>query len=207
MKNRFFVILRDNKMLININDQSNIVEYSFTDLETYPNIPFYINIFETENVRKKIKPIVYENLNTLSEKIFKPEVFVLVDDDTMGTEKRAIEEFILLSLAPKKVAIVPQCLLLAPKDIEKYIAVSKSCRLIILSYIKNRKVLAQKFIDNKEYSVEELKELIRNLHDECKLNKLNIYLNGTHLKKYAEIGKVIDIYELLNNTQNLLLNS
>jgi len=207
MKNRFFVILRDNKMLININDQSNLVEYSFTDLETYPNIPFYINIFETNNIRKNLKPMVYENLNTLSEKIFKPEVFVLVDDDTMGIEKRAIEEFILISLAPKKVAMVEQCLLLSPTGIEQYISVSKSCRLIILSYIKNRDILAQKFIENKDYSVEELIKLIRTLHDDCKFNKLDIYLNGTHLKKYSEIGKVIDIYELLNNTQKLLLNS
>jgi len=206
MKNRFIVILRDNKMLFKINDQSNVIEYSFTDLKAYPNIPFYINIFESENIRKSIKPIVYENLNTLSEKIFKPEVFVLVDDDTMGIEKRAIEEFILISLAPRKVAIIEQCLLLAPNDIEKYIAVSISCRLIILSYIKNRDVLAQKFIDNKACSVEELKELIRNLHDDCESNKLDIYLNGTHLKKYSQLGKVIDTYELFDNAQKILSN-
>lgn len=207
MKNRFFVILRDKKMIFKINDQSDIIEYAFTDLETYPNIPFYINIFETENIRKSIKPKVYENLNTISEKVLRPEIIVLLDDDTMGIERRAIEEFIRISLSPKNVYFFQQCTLTAPNNQNGHIVVSKSCRTLILSYIKDGIVLEQNFYDNKKYTLEELKELIRNLHPDCKFNNFDVYLNGSHLKEYSKIGEVIDVYELLNNAQTILLKT
>ncbi|WBW94939.1 hypothetical protein [Oceanirhabdus sp. W0125-5] len=203
MKNRFFVIFRDNKMLISINDQSNLIEYSFKDLKTYPNIPFYVNIFDTDNMKKKIKPIVYENLNTLSEKIFKPEIYILAEDDTMSIEKRLIDDFMFTTLAPKKVFFVDQCVLLTSSNIDDYISISKSCRMFILSYIKSNHIIAQKFIDKKDYSSEELNKLINSLHDDCKSNKIDIFLNGTHLKKYSHMGKIIDTFELLENAQKL----
>lgn len=62
-------------------------------------------------------------------------------------KKRALDEFIRRTFLPKKIILVHQQTLLASDEKKEYISVSKSCRLLVISYVNNRKVLAQEFIE------------------------------------------------------------
>lgn len=207
MKNKLFIILRNKKMVVKINNQEKLAEYPFTTLKNYPNIPFYVNLFELGPIYREIKSTVYKNINSFSKNISKPEIFILLDDDSMGIEKKAIEEFMQVTFSPKKIQVVQQCEVLVPFDTKEFISISKTCRLFVISYLKNRKLIAQKFIDKKELLVDDLKEAIKELHNDCKYKKIEIFLNGIHLKEYSEIGQVIEINELLANAHNRLSNT
>lgn len=89
MRNKLFIILRNNTMVVKINKQDKLVEYPFTTLKSYPNIPFYVNIFELGPIYKEIKSIVYKNINSFFKNIFKPEIFILIDDDSIGIKKKS----------------------------------------------------------------------------------------------------------------------
>lgn len=52
-----------------------------------------------------------------------------------------------VTFSPKKFLTVQQCSVLSPVEIDEYISVSKTCRLLIVSYVKNGQVLAQNLID------------------------------------------------------------
>jgi len=76
-----------------------------------------------------------------------------------------------ITFSPKKLLVVHQCNFLAQAVIDEYISISKTRRLFILSYVKNGHVFAQKLIDKKEFTIDELKESIKNLHNDCKYKK------------------------------------
>ncbi|WBW95066.1 hypothetical protein [Oceanirhabdus sp. W0125-5] len=206
MRDKLFIVLRDNKMIVKVNNEDKLIEYHFNTLTSYPNIPFYVNIFELGSIFKEIKCEVLSKIRSNVKRFLKPEIFVLIDDDAMGIEKRAIIEFISITFSPKETFLVEQSAVLSPFDTKEYISISKTCRLFVVSYIKDRKVIAQKFIDNKELLVDELKELIKELHNDCRYKKMEIFLNGIHLKNYTEIGQLVEINELLTNAQKILMN-
>lgn len=207
MINKYFVLLRDNKILIKINNHDNTLEYELTKLKEYPYVPSYINIFEhitKYDLVKKIRPLIKDNLKTITEKLLKPDVFIVCEDDTIGSEKKILIDFSSILFNPRNKFLANQCTFLSPKDITDYIAVSRSCRMFILSYVKDRDIVTQKHLHLKDYSVDELKNLIYNLHDDCRYHNLKIFLNGSHLQNYSELGKIVTQYELLNNIQKML---
>lgn len=202
MKNRYYVLLRNNKIYIRINKQKNTLEYSIKDIPTYPHVPFYVHLFNAKDALKSIRPLIKQNLYTLKEKLFKPEVFVITDDDTVGFEYTAIEDFIMVSFMPKSVFLALQYAFITPFNTTTYVCVSKSCRMFVLSYVKDRELSAQKFLPSYDYTIEELNEYIHNLHPDCKTGNVNIYLNGNDLSKYSSLGSIVDKYRLLDIAQD-----
>lgn len=202
MKNRYYVLLRDNKIFTRINEHKNIIEYTINDIPTYPYVPFYVHIFNINGLIKSVHPLIKRNLYSLKEKFFKPEVFVIIDDDTVGFEYNAIQDFAMIAFKAKKVYLASQYRFVTPVNNKPYICVSKSCRMFVLSYLKNGELSAQRFLPSSDYTIEELNEYIRCLHPDCKSGNINIYLNGSALSKYSSLGTLVDKYKLLDIAQD-----
>ena len=205
MKNHYIVLLRNNKVYIRINQQKETLEYHINDIPYYPNVPFYVHLFSIEDLDKELRSFVRRNLYTLKEKLFNPEVFVLIDDDTVGIEYTAIKEFLMQSFKAKTVYISFQYLFVAPVDSPSYVCISKSSRMFILSYIKNLELIAQEYLPRNDYTIDEMKEQINHLHQDCRTGSVPIYLNGD-LSRYSSLGKLVDLNSLLANAQASLSN-
>lgn len=77
-------------MVVRISTQDELVEYQVTTFKSYPNIPFYVNILEVEPIQKEIKSIVNKNIkSSFLKKISKSEIFILLNDDAKGIEKKS----------------------------------------------------------------------------------------------------------------------
>ena len=204
MKSRIFITLQDKKLLFRINDEKNTNEYTFKNTKDYPNVPFYISIFEDIDVFKEAKPFIKSKISPLKKMLIKPTLYVFINDDVIGFEKTAIEDFIMTLFSGRSVYLANQCAFVSPKGNNTYVSISKSSRMIMLTYIKDRYIKAQEFLRIKDYSVDEIKNLISNLHSDLRYNKLDVFINGDSLKKYSELGTMVDIYNILDNGQNIL---
>lgn len=96
-----------------------------------------------------------------------------------------------------------ECAFVAPDEQKKYVCVSKTCRMIILTYMKDKKIFKQKFIEDKSYTNEELKELICDLCEE-RVDIPKIFLNGEKLSAYSDLGKVVEHEEILRTLEEKL---
>ncbi|GAA0178973.1 hypothetical protein SH2C18_19350 [Clostridium sediminicola] len=202
MRNVYAVIFRENKIIVKSKKREDVIEYKFENIKTYPNVPLYANLFQdkidinevSKDLNKSFKGDILKN--TL---ILRPKVFVSFPDDATDVDKRAISEFILMLFKANMPKLFEESVLLAPIEELDYVSIYKSCRMFVLTYRKGKLIEAQKFIENKDYTVDEMKGFINNLHDDCLFNKLNIYLNGEGMEKYSILGKVVEKERLLNN--------
>lgn len=206
MKNIYVVLFRENKLIIKSKSEESTLEYNFTDIISYPNVPFYSNLFQSKIDTTVISKYIKNNLKDykLNNLFIKPSVFVLTPDDVTEVDKRAIHEFILISFKPKMVLLGMESVFTAPIEEQNYVSIYRSCRMVVFTYIKNKDMEVQRFLHNKDYSIEEMKGFIYNLHEDCRYNKLNIYLNGQDLDKYYVLGKIVLKEELFQNAYSML---
>ncbi|MEG1254258.1 hypothetical protein [Clostridium sp.] len=199
-------MFRNNKIYLQINNLKNVFEYTITDLKQYPNVPFYSLLFDNEEIIKSFKAFVHSTIKTsttFSSRFSKPLVFLLIPDDIMNIEKRALFDFATVVFTAKSIFLANECAFVIQEKID-YITISKSCRMTTISYLKDKGIAAQKFIENKDYTVDDLKRFITNLHEDCTFNRPLVYLNGLDLKHYIELGTVVDDATLLKNFNSML---
>ena len=206
MKNIYVVLFRENKLIVKNKNEENTLEYSFKDIVSYPNVPFYSNLFQSKIDTKVIYKYMKNNLKNykLNNLFIKASIFVLTPDDVTEVDKRAISEFISMTFKPKRVLLGMEYGFTAPMEEQNYVSIYRSCRMFVLSYIKNKNIEVQKFLENKDYSIEELRGFIYNLHEDCTNNNLNVYLNGQDIEKYYLVGKIVLKKELFENILSIL---
>ncbi|GAA0179032.1 hypothetical protein SH2C18_19820 [Clostridium sediminicola] len=206
MRNIYVVIFRENKIIVKSKKRKEIIEYKFENIDTYPNVPLYANLFQDKidinEVRKDLNKSFKGDIlkNTL---ILRPKAFVSWPDDTTYIDKKAITDFFFELFKSTPPLLVNECTSLTPIEEQDYISIYRSCRMFVITYIKRKGIEAQKFIENKDYTVDEMRVFINSLHDDCVFNKLNIYLNGEGMEKYSVLGKVVEKEELLDNLLKL----
>lgn len=205
MRNIYAVLFRDKKLIVKTKNEEEMVQYSLDNAKVYPNVPFYSNLFQDKIDINTVGKCIKDRLKQCKSKIelMKPLVFVLMPDDITDVDKRAIQEFTMVLFKPKEVLLVCECVFSAPVEEQDYICIYKSCRMIVITYVKEKDIKAQKFIENKDYTIDEIKRFIYNLHEDCMFNKLRVYLNGEDVSKYAELGKIVERQELLNNVLSI----
>ncbi|WP_298844077.1 hypothetical protein [Clostridium sp.] len=206
---KYFMLIRNDLIYIKSNISSKVVEYSLNNKMIYPNVPLYSAIFNDEKIIKDIRVFIRNNLdntNTFMQKISGKKLFLLIPDDvTVVTdiERYAFYEFGKTIFGVKDVIIGGECSFVAPLEENNYICISKTCRMMIITYIKDRKPVKQKFIKNRDYTNEEIHIFISELYvGTGSIPK--VYLNGVGLLKYSDIGIVIDSVELINTFGNIV---
>ena len=103
----------------------------------------------------------------------------------------------------KDVIIGSECGFVSSFEEKNYICISKTCRMMVISYTKDKNNFDKRFIENKKYTKDELYAVINELSGYS--NSIpKIYLNGINLSDYSDIGIVIDSLELINNFETSL---
>lgn len=203
-----YMLFRNDKIYIKSSKSSRVAEYTLMDAIAYPNVPLYFNIFNNERVIKDIKLFIRQNtdINSLMKGMFAKNVFLLIPDDVTNItdiERRAFDEFAKMLFGRKTVIFGSECAFVAPFEEKEYICISRTCRMMILSYIKDKNILKQKFIEDREYSIDELYAAIIELYGRTE-EIPKIYLNGVNLSPYSDLGVIIDSLELINNFSTIL---
>lgn len=203
MRNIYAVIFRENKIIVKSKKREEIIEYKFNDIVTYPNIPYYLNLFESEMDTNGVREVLKKRLKrdiVKNSLLLKPAVFISLPDDVVtNIEKRGINDFVFQVFNSKMPRLLEEGMISAPLEEVNYISIYKSCRMIVITYRKDKLIEAQKFIENKDYTIDDMKGFINNLHDDCLFNKLNVYLNGEGMEKYSVLGEVVEKERLLDN--------
>lgn len=203
-----YMLFRNDKVYIKSSKSSRVAEYTLMDAIAYPNVPLYFNIFNNEKVIKDIKLFIRKNtqINSLMQRIFAKKVFLLIPDDVTNVtdiERRAFDEFAKMLFGGRTVILGSECAFVAPFEEKEHICISRTCRMMILSYTKDKNIFKQKFMENKEYSIDELHAAIVELYGSTE-GIPKIYLNGVNLSPYSDLGIIIDELELINNFSSIL---
>jgi hypothetical protein len=203
-----FMLFRDDKIYIKSSKSSKVAEYTLNNPVRYPSIPLYFNIFNDEKIIEDLKIFIKNNvdINGLIKGIFAKKVFLLLPDDVVNVtdiERRAFDEFAKMLFGVKRVILASECAFVTPFEEKEYICISKTCRMLILSYTKDKNTFKQKFIENKEYTNKELYALISELCEGVG-GIPKVYLNGINLSQYSDLGIIIDSLELINNFETTI---
>lgn len=203
MKNKYYVLFRNNKIFIKVNDSTKVIEYPVTNKKQYPYIPFYCFLFDDAETISSVRKFMQSNIpKNFSSLVIKPQVLIIFPDDAIEMEKRLMEEFSLLALNAHKVILGKECSFLTQEKVN-YIAISKSCRTMTITYMKDQNIAAEKFIENKHYTIDELKAIILELHEDCAFSMPQVYLNGSELSEYSELGRIVEQKSILENAREL----
>lgn len=209
MMEKYYMLFKDDKIYIKSNKSSKVFEYSLDNIIQYPNIPSYFSIFNNEKITRDLKMFIRKNLytgNGFMKMISSKRIFLLLPDDvTMmnEVEKRAFDELARMLFGAKEVIIGSECAFVSPFEEKNHICISRTCRMMVISYTKDKNTFDQRFIENREYTNDELYAVINEL-DGYSNSIPKIYLNGANLSQYSDMGIIIDSLELINNFQTSL---
>ncbi|NLL51623.1 MAG: hypothetical protein GX248_02835 [Peptococcaceae bacterium] len=199
-----YVIFRNNSFICRMADSLSPSTFRFREIPDLPNIPFYHHIWsEFLKYKKTFSKFFRDELTGKSwaGMILKSHAYVAVPDDMLEFEKVLTIEFFMQTCS-RKVDVKPECLLLAPQ-LEEYIAVSRTCRMLVISHIHAGSIKGRLYLENNEYTVEELKTFIAELLDDRDRADLPIFLNGEDLEQYLSLGTLIEPRIILQNYINL----
>lgn len=191
------MVITNNNVLVKDKETNEFRVFKMPGIENVPNIPFYhmfaSGISECQHHFKEFVKNIYGN------KLSKYIMAIIVPDDTTPLESIFINEFFLNSGACKAVAQMTMGQALS-KEHMKYISVSKSNRNVILQYINNNQIKAQKFYDVNEYDANLVIEDAKRLHIDVEYSSATVFVNNLNLNMddLFEIGKVVTPKEFLD---------
>lgn len=191
------MVITNNNILIKDKETNEFRVFKMQGTEIAPNIPFYhmfaSNISQCQHQFKEFVKIIYGN------KLSKYIMAIIVPDDTTPLESIFINEFFLNSGACKAVAQMTMGQALS-KEHTKYISVSKSNRNVILQYINNNQIKAQKFYDKNEYSPELIIEDAKRLHIDVEYSSAPVFVNNLNMNMddLFEMGRVVTPKQFLD---------
>lgn len=196
------MIITNQDILVKKPESDEFIAYKFTSKDQEPNIPFYhqfaAKISESQYYFKQFLKDLY------GKKVNKYVLAIIVPDDTTALEQIFINEFFLHSDVCKAVAQTTMSKLLSKED-SKYISISKSNRNVILQYINNDDILAQKMYDINTVDVETVIEDSKRLHIEIEYNDVPTFVNDFNLnmEEFDDFGQVITTKDFLNKVANI----
>lgn len=191
------MIITNNDILVKAKETDEFKVFKMPGIDETPNIPIYhmfaSKIAECQHYFKEFIKKIY------GTKLSKYILAIIVPDDTTPLESIFINEFFLNSDACKAVAQMTMGQALS-KEHTKYISVSKSTRNVILQYINNHQVKAQKIYDKNEYNSDMVMEDAKRLHIDIEYSGAPIFVNNLNMNMddLFEMGKVITPKEFLD---------
>lgn len=196
------IIIANRSILVKEKDNDKFVVFNMPGIEEEPNIPFYHQfagkISECQYYFKEFMKDLY------GKKVTKYVLAIIVPDDTTPLEHIFINEFFLHSDACKAVAQLTMGQTLS-KSHTKYISLSRSCRNIILQYINNGEILAQKQYDINTYSTKQIAEDAKRLHIDIEYSGAPFFINNFNMNMddFFDMGQVITTKDFLDKIANV----
>lgn len=197
------VVVTNSTVLVKDGETDNFKEFYVSGLPEQPNIPFYHQF--AGDIQK------YQNMfctfikSLYGKRISKYVIALIVPDDTSRLESIFLNEFFLHSGVGKAVAHATMGQALS-KD-EQYISLSRTMRNIVLQYIKNDEVVAQKFYDIHNYDPATIRLDAQRIHIDVEYKKTPVYINNFTLDmdEFFDMGTVITPQRLLEIVSELMV--
>ena len=191
------IIITNDCILVKEKESTKFVTFNMPGIEAMPNIPFYHmfagKISECQYYFKEFMLKLY------GKKVSKYVFAIIVPDDTTALEHIFINEFFLYSDTCKAVAQTTMGQTLS-KAHTKYISLSRSTRNIVLQYINNNEILAQKQYDTNDFNAKQIAEDAKRLHIEVEYSGAPIYINNFNMNmdEFLDMGHVVTTKDFLD---------
>lgn len=191
------MIITNKNILVKDKETDAFVTFNMPGIDGKMNIPFYHQfagkIAECQHYFKEFIKSIY------GKKLNKNILAIITPDDTSPLEAIFINEFFLNSGACKAVAQSTMAQTLS-KAHTRYISISKSSRNIVLQYISNNEVQAERFYDVNEYSTKTIIEDAKRIHIDVEYSGVPVYINNFNMNMddFLELGKVVTPKEFMD---------
>lgn len=196
------IIITNERILVKEKEAEKFIPFDMPGIEAEPNIPFY------HKFAGKISECQYHFKSFIREeygkKASKYVIAIIVPDDTTALEHIFINEFFLHSDVCKAVAQITMGQVLSNEH-SKYISISRSCRNIILQYINNNEILAQRQYDTNDYDANQIFEDAKRLHIDVEYANVPVFVNNFNLNmdEFLEMGQEITMKAFLDKIANV----
>lgn len=191
------IIITDHNILVKKKDEDKFITFEMPNIDEHNGIPFYHEfakkISECQYYFKQFVKGLYD------KKMTKYVLAIIVPDDTTMLEQIFIKEFFLNSGACKAVAQATMSQVFG-RDNTKYISISKTTRNIVMRYINNNEILAEKYYPINEYDINQIKEDAKRIHIDVEYSGVPIFVNNFNLAcdDLAELGQEITTKDFLD---------
>ncbi len=196
IKNYLVFVLNDSFVFVDIKTKEHI-KFVFP-ITPLPFTPFYYHFFQLDNeVEKKFTSDIKEKLNL--SKILYTKFYIISPDDILEVDRRILIDF-FSTWFKSKLAFMNQNLIItdiASRQIPEYISISQTNRSYILSYIKDYKIILNKFYPI-NLDLEQIENEIKNINPDY---NIPIFVNNLNPNK-LDIGTKVSLEEFIKNFIN-----
>lgn len=185
------VLVQNNQFIFKVKDEPPFVLW-FGGFKSKHYRPFYQYIEDEKP--GEVLPLALSPQNSEGEKIN-----VLMCDDALQMDFRKIRNFLKDKLGYEQVNMTYQSLYLS-RTVKKYVALTKTCRCIVIKYIKNGRLIGDSYLPL-SLEKEEIKEEIKQLHKDILSEKLPIFIIDMQedIKEIEDLGVLIHSSQILEN--------
>lgn len=190
------LVVTDKDILIREKDTNKFVTFTMSTRDSDPYIPFFHQyaekIAESQYYFKEFVRTLY------GKKASKYVMAIFIPDDTSALERIFVNEFFLHSDACKATALLTMSQALSKEP--KYISLSRSSRSIIMRYINNGEVKAERKYDVNNYDVKCIMEDASRIHIDVEYDEVPIFVNNFHsnMNDFVSMGQEITTKDFLN---------
>lgn len=155
----YFLWIGNNAIHIWSQKERSAQQVVFHPKESIPYVPKFHAVWEGTDCPDQLRRMIGGKFRARMSRIL-----MAVPDDISCIEEKALEEFAMFarsSMSEKKFLMVPQALILEPA-LEKYIAITWSCRCFSVSLVQNKAVIKKNWTDissNQENLLSEVKKI------------------------------------------------
>lgn len=191
------IIISNKNILVKDRDSDEFKPFSMPGIEECETIPFYHQfakrIPECQYYFKEFAKGIY------GKKVSKYVLAIIVPDDTSALESIFINEFFLNSGTGKAVAQMQMGQALS-KSHTRYINISKSSRNVVLQYINDRKIMAQKLYPVSDYNAKQVIKDAKRIHIDVEYTGMPIFINNfnVNMDDFLDYGEVISTKDFLD---------
>ena len=161
MNKQIIFVITDNNFMIKRADQP-FVLFEPKGIKHIPTVPFYHELWNTNDDfikhMNELKNLISDGVRSL---FIKQEVIVYAPSDLTTVDKKAIEDYLLVSRIIKKVTFNSYSSN-ASKESGDYIALTSSDRVVTLEVYKNYKIKETIFYNRYNLRIEEVVNTINN---------------------------------------------
>lgn len=191
-KSYLFIVLNNGFLAVDIETKEKVE--IMCNFQVMPYTHFYYYMWE-DKYAKDITGQIKEKL-----KISGATVYIAISEDSLEVDKRCISEAFKFAGA-RKVCLLPQNLSFNAKE-SKFITVSKTQKVYMLTYVKDFKEVVSKFFDVNKFTVEDISLEIRKLNQGCSMDDLPVYINCLNNRdEYINLGTPVFVDDLINNIE------
>ena len=161
MNKQIIFVITDNNFMIKRADQP-FVLFEPKGIKRIPTVPFYHELWNTNDdfikYMNELKNLISDGVRSL---FIKQEAIVYFPSDLTTVDKKAIEDYLLVSRIIKKVTFNSYSSNIG-KDSGDYIALTSSDRVVTLEVYKNYKIKETIFYNRYNLRIEEVVNTINN---------------------------------------------